>query len=105
MVSGREEPESRIDLHGMTLDRAKPSLTQFVLNAHTRGFRLVLVITGKGRARTDQDIMPTPHGILRHHVPMWLNQAPLGHAVLQVRPAHQSHGGSGAYYVYLRRRR
>jgi DNA-nicking Smr family endonuclease len=37
-------------------------------------------------------------------VPGWLHLPPLGPAVLQVTEAHQRHGGSGAYYVYLRRR-
>jgi DNA-nicking Smr family endonuclease len=43
-------------------------------------------------------------GVLRHQVPLWLRQPPLGQAVLQVSEAHLKHGGSGAYYVYLRRR-
>ncbi|MCZ4263335.1 Smr/MutS family protein, partial [Limimaricola sp. G21655-S1] len=39
----------------------------------------------------------------RHQVPQWLALQPLAQAVLQVTPAHISHGGEGAYYVYLRR--
>jgi DNA-nicking Smr family endonuclease len=31
--------------------------------------------------------------------------APLAQAVMQVSEAHLKHGGGGAYYVYLRRRR
>ncbi|WP_150121448.1 Smr/MutS family protein, partial [Sulfitobacter sp. HI0023] len=45
------------------------------------------------------------HGVLRHQVPQWLSAPPLGGLVLQVTPAHISHGGGGAYYVYLRRQR
>jgi len=41
---------------------------------------------------------------LRHQVPLWLRQAPLAPAVLQVSEAHLRHGGGGALYVYLRRR-
>jgi DNA-nicking Smr family endonuclease len=41
--------------------------------------------------------------VLRHQVPVWLQQPPLGAMVLQVAEAHLKHGGSGAYYVYLRR--
>ena len=47
---GRLDPEARIDLHGMTSERAHAALTGFILHAHARGLRLVLVITGKGRA-------------------------------------------------------
>ncbi|QFT58275.1 putative DNA endonuclease SmrA [Sulfitobacter sp. THAF37] len=105
MKRGKLRPEGRIDLHGMTLDRAHPALTGFILSSHRDGKRLVLVITGKGKARDDGGPIPVRHGVLRHQVPQWLATPPLASAVLQVTPAHISHGGGGAYYVYLRRRR
>lgn len=103
MTRGKLVPEGRIDLHGMTLERAHPALTRFVLSAQSQGKRLVLVITGKGRPRADDGPIPTPRGILKHQVPQWLSMPPLSRAVLQIRPAHISHGGEGAYYVYLRK--
>jgi DNA-nicking Smr family endonuclease len=102
---GKLSPEGRIDLHGMTLDRAHPALTRFILNAHKSGKRLVLVITGKGKMRDEGGPIPVRHGVLRHQVPQWLAMPPLASAVLQVSQAHISHGGGGAYYVYLRRQR
>lgn len=102
---GKLKPEGRIDLHGMTLDRAHPFLTEFILSAHSRGKRLVLVITGKGKMRDDGGPIPVRHGVLRHQVPQWLAMPPLSSAVLQISQAHVSHGGGGAYYVYLRRHR
>jgi DNA-nicking Smr family endonuclease len=102
---GKLRPEGRIDLHGMTLDRAHPALTGFVLSAHKAGKRLVLVITGKGKERDEGGPIPVRYGVLRHQVPQWLSMPPLSHAVLQVSQAHISHGGGGAYYVYLRRHR
>ena len=104
MVRGKEAPEARIDLHGMTLSQAQPALVDFLLTAHARGLRLVLVITGKGRKADSDGPIPVPQGVLRNQVPRWLTQAPLRAMVLQVRGAHQSHGGGGAYYVYLKRR-
>lgn len=103
MKRGKLAPEGRIDLHGMTLDRAHPALTRFILSSHTSGKRLVLVITGKGKNRDEGGPIPVRHGVLRHQVPQWLAQAPLRSLVLQVTQAHISHGGGGAYYVYLRR--
>ncbi len=47
---GKLPPEARIDLHGMTLDQAHPALTRFILDSHAKQRRLVLVITGKGKA-------------------------------------------------------
>ncbi len=105
MNRGRLEPEARLDLHGMTLDRAHPTLTSFILRSHAAGKRLVLVITGKGKSRDDGGPIPVRQGVLKHQVPQWLNTVPLSPVVLQIVQAHQKHGGGGAYYVYLRRHR
>lgn len=105
MKRGKLKPEGKLDLHGMRVDGAHPALTRFILTAQASGKRLVLVVTGKGKDRDEPGPMPVPRGILRHHVPQWLSLPPLAQAVLQVTPAHVSHGGGGAYYVYLRRNR
>ena len=105
MKRGKLRPEGRIDLHGMTIDHAHPVLIRFILSAQASGKRLVLVITGKGRKGPDNDIMPAPRGVLRNQLPRWLSSPPLGQAVMQVSEAHISHGGGGAYYVYLRKGR
>jgi DNA-nicking Smr family endonuclease len=105
MTRGKLAPEARIDLHGLTLAEAHPDLIRFILNAQSAGCRLVLVITGKGKQKPDHGPIPQRIGILRHQVPLWLRQMPLGPAVLQITEAHLKHGGSGAFYVYLRRTR
>lgn len=102
---GRLRPEARIDLHGLTLAEAEPRLGQFIRASHQRGFRLVLVITGKGRHAQDVGPIPARQGVLRQQVPLWLLRPPLSHMVLEVVEAHRRHGGGGAYYVYLRKRR
>jgi DNA-nicking Smr family endonuclease len=105
MKKGKLHPEARIDLHGMTLDEAHPALLGFILQSQAMGRRLVLVITGKGKLRDELAPMPVRQGVLRHQVPHWLNMTPLRPLILQITPAHISHGGSGAYYVYLKRGR
>jgi DNA-nicking Smr family endonuclease len=102
MNRGKLRPEARIDLHGLTVAEAHPALQGFILDAHRTGRRLVLVITGKGRASDDWAPMPTATGRLRQDVPRWLALPPLGSLVQQVAPAHRRHGGEGALYVYLR---
>ncbi|MEQ6202948.1 Smr/MutS family protein [Sulfitobacter sp. HNIBRBA2951] len=102
---GKLRPEGKLDLHGMTLDRAHPALTGFVMSAHASGKRLILVVTGKGKQRDEGGPIPVRHGVLRHQVPQWLQMQPMKSVVLQVAQAHISHGGGGAYYVYLRRHR
>lgn len=105
MTKGKLSPEARIDLHGMTLAEAHPELIRFILNAHSDGLRLVLVITGKGKPGADHGPIPQRAGVLRHQVPHWLRQVPLAPLILQINQAHLRHGGSGAYYVYLKRQR
>ena len=105
MKRGKLVPEGRIDLHGMTLAQAHPALNTFIIQSQMRGFRLVLVITGKGKHKDTGGPIPERIGALRHQVPQWLKMAPLGQAVLQISESHFKHGGGGAYYVYLRRRR
>ena len=108
MTSGKLAPEAKLDLHGLTLAEAQPRLIRFVTDGHAKGLRLLLVVTGKGKRRDAYGLdgggpIPARHGVLRHQVPLWLGMAPLASLVLQVRTAHRTQGGSGAYYVYLRR--
>lgn len=105
MTRGKLKPEATLDLHGMTLAEAHPELIRFILNSQSHGRRLVLVITGKGKRSDDDGPIPRRVGVLRHQVPQWLRMMPLAPAVMQVSEAHLKHGGSGAYYVYLRRAR
>lgn len=102
---GKIRPEARIDLHGMTVAEAHPALAGFLTDAHSRGRRLVLVITGKGGNGDDGGFPFPSRGVLRRQVPHWLQTGALAAIVLQISPAHIRHGGEGAYYVYLRRQR
>ncbi|WP_208347161.1 Smr/MutS family protein [Pseudaestuariivita rosea] len=105
MKRGVIKPDARIDLHGMTLARAHGALTSFVTTAFSQDKRLLLVITGKGLSKDQDDFLARPRGLLKQQVPQWLALPPFSNMVLQVSEAHQRHGGSGAYYVYLKRRR
>ncbi|HEX5281463.1 MAG TPA: Smr/MutS family protein [Micropepsaceae bacterium] len=89
---GRLEPEARIDLHGHSYDSAYRLLVAFLARSISEGKRLVLVITGKG-------------GVLRNNLPLWLNGAELAGRVIGLREAHAKHGGAGAFYVALQKRR
>lgn len=89
---GGLEPEARIDLHGHCYEGAYRSLVSFLTRACADGKRLVLVITGKG-------------GVLRPHLPLWLNGPELQDVVIGMREAHAKHGGGGAFYVALQRRK
>jgi DNA-nicking Smr family endonuclease len=93
---GREAVAARIDLHGLTQDAARAALTRFVARSAEEGWRAVLVITGKGVGGD---------GVLRRRVPDWLAEPPIRAYVAGVSEAHRRHGGEGALYVALKRRR
>jgi DNA-nicking Smr family endonuclease len=99
---GRIEPQARLDLHGMTSDRAHAALTRFLAACSADGLRCVLVVTGKGRGEGGG---ARGEGVLRRDTPRWLSTAPLAALVVGVYEAHARHGGGGALYIYLRRRR
>jgi len=96
--------DSRLDLHGMTQTLAHRRLIGFIRQAQSQGYRCVLVITGKGKPQTTQGWYDRP-GVLREMVPHWLAASDLKPMILSVTSAARHHGGSGAYYVYLRRDR
>ena len=104
---GQVDPDAKIDLHGMTEAVAHRVLTSWMIAAHGRGHRLVLVVTGKGNPRKDETAswMVSPHGVLKQMVPRWLAQPELAAMIASIRPAHVRHGGDGALYVYLRKPR
>lgn len=91
----REEIGGRIDLHGLTQDRAKAALERFLVQAWDEGWRAVLVITGKG---------VLGDGVLRKRAPEWLGAPHLSHIVAGISEAHRRHGGEGAMYVALKRK-
>ena len=99
VVRGRVEIESRLDLHGMTLERARNRLSAFLMSAQSGGASLVLVITGKGTAGVRE------RGALRREVPHWLSLPEFRALVIGFEEAAPSHGGAGALYVRIRRAR
>ena len=101
---GRRTPDARLDLHGMSAARAHAALKIFIADSQAMGRRCVLVITGKGSdARPDfGEVAP---GVLRREAPRWLSTPPLSQMVVNVSQAHTRHGGGGALYVYLKRKR
>lgn len=94
LAKGRQQIDSRIDLHGMTQDRARFALLDFLQMAQRCDHRMVLVITGKGNEG---------RGVLRQQVPNWFNLPEFSPYVNGVKQAHLSHGGDGALYVRVRK--
>lgn len=94
-------PEATIDLHGMTLATAERAVTRFLERATAQDLRVVLVVTGKGLRREGER---TIDGRIRAEFVGWLNRGDNRDRVRAVRAAHAHHGGTGAFYLLLRRR-
>ncbi|HEY4163562.1 MAG TPA: Smr/MutS family protein [Dongiaceae bacterium] len=95
---GKTPIEGRIDLHGRTQREAHDDLNDFLSRAHAAGKRCVLVITGKG-------VTGSKIGVLRANVPRWLNEPNLRRNILAFDYAEPQHGGEGALYVLLKRKK
>lgn len=102
---GIAAPDVTIDLHGHTLAAAHDALEAGLGRALARGARLVLLVTGRApppdRSRLDSPL----RGVIRASVTDWLHHSPHAGRIAAVRAAHPRHGGSGALYLVLRRRR
>jgi DNA-nicking Smr family endonuclease len=95
--------DARIDLHGMTQEAAHHRLRVFLQRQQAADGRLVLVITGKGRP--DDDRMLSERGVLRRAVPEWLGSPGFRDLVSAYNEAGRRHGGAGALYVRLKRKK
>lgn len=89
--------DARLDLHGMTLEEGHDALESFLRRAQQKGFKAVLVITGKGSLSSERT--------LRRQLPQWLEEPPLRQFVTFLQhPAKQKDGGAGASYVGVKRK-
>jgi DNA-nicking Smr family endonuclease len=98
---GKLVPQDSLDLHGMTLAAAERAVAGFLDCAVAQDLRLVLIVTGKGVRLEGGRVFG---GRIRAEFLGWLNRADNRGRVRAVRAAHPRHGGSGAFYVLLRRR-
>jgi DNA-nicking Smr family endonuclease len=96
IAKGKLALEARIDLHGLVQSEAHAILLDFLMRAHGRGMRHVLVITGKGSSMGSE-------GALKRAVPMWFSKPEFRYLISSYEAAAQHHGGEGALYVRLAR--
>lgn len=102
---GTHAIDAVIDLHGMRQDEAHAALRGFLGSAQARGHTVVLVVTGKGAGAAAGGGVFEERGVLRRSVPHWLRLPDLRGLVVGFEEAVAHHGGGGALYVRLRRRR
>ena len=99
---GLVAPDVIVDLHGYNLATAHAVLDRKIEESIAAGHRLILLITGRP-PRGDHP--PVARGVIRASIQDWLEASPHASGIAAVRSAHPRHGGVGALYLVLRRRR
>ena len=96
-----------LDLHGLTLDEANIKVENFITDCFDRKVSKVIIVTGKGlHSQNDKDpYISEKFGILKNSVPDFIkNNLNLMKKIKSITGAEISDGGSGAFYVFLKKK-
>ncbi len=104
IAKGVVHPDVTVDLHGYSLSSAHGRLDSALELSIAAGHRAILLITGKARSE-DQRRREGGRGAIRAAISDWLAASRHASNIAAVRRAHPRHGGAGALYIILRRRR
>ena len=96
-----------IDLHGFSLDEANKEISNFINACYEEGISKLRIVTGKGlHSNNDKDpYISKDLGILKYSVPDYIrNNLDLMKKIIDIKDAEIGDGGSGAFYVFLRKK-
>jgi DNA-nicking Smr family endonuclease len=95
-----------IDLHGYTLDEENKTIEDFINKAFSENVNKLIIVTGKGlHSENEKDpYVSKDFGILKYSVPEFItNNASLMNMINEITDAKIEDGGSGAFYIYLKK--
>ena len=95
-----------IDLHGYTLDEANKTIEDFINTAFSENVNKLIVVTGKGlHSENEKDpYVSKDLSILKYSVPEFiLNNKNLMNLINEISNAKVEDGGSGAFYIFLKK--
>ena len=104
----RQEKVKRIDLHGFNLKEANNSLENFIQKCFDENVTKIIVITGKGLRSKNvyNPYLSKDLSILKYSVPEFIkNDQELMKLILEIREAKIEDGGSGSFYIYLKKKK
>ena len=96
-----------IDLHGYTLSDANKIIEKFINKAHKEKINKLIVVTGKGlHSQNEKDpYVSKDLGILKYSVPEFIkNNSEIMKKINAIENASIEDGGSGAFYIYLKKK-
>ena len=97
-----------IDLHGFTLEEANKKIEKIINYAYEKDVSKVIVVTGKGiHSNVEKDpYVSKDLSILKFSVPDYIeNNSELMKKIIEIKDADKEDGGSGAFYIYLKRKK
>ena len=95
-----------IDLHGFSLEEANEFVETFINKSFKDGVRKLIIVTGKGlHSKNEADpFVSKDLSILKYSVPEFIkNNETLMKKIIEIKEAKAKDGGSGAFYVYLKK--
>ena len=95
------------DLHGFTLDEANKEIDHLIRQSHKNGINKLIIVTGKGlHSEHEKDpYVSKDLGILRYSVPEYIkNNNELMSMIYEIKTADVEDGGSGAFYIFLKKK-
>ena len=96
-----------LDLHGYTLDEANKKVESFIFDCFDQKVSKIIIVTGKGlHSQNDKDpYISKKFGILKNSVPDFIKSNPsLMTKIKSIADAEIADGGSGAFYVFLKKK-
>mgnify|MGYP000892132035 CR=1 FL=1 len=96
-----------IDLHGYTLNDANKAIKKYIEDAYENGISKIIVVTGKG---LHSDVEKDPYvskdlSILKYSVPEFIeSNKELTKKINEIKDASIEDGGSGAFYIFLKKK-
>jgi len=97
-----------IDLHGYTLEEANKSVENFIVKSSKEKINKLIIVTGKGiHSKNEKNpYVSKDLSILKYSVPEFIkNNNNLMKKIIELKEAEISDGGSGAFYIYLKRKK
>ena len=95
------------DLHGYSLDEANKKINNLILNSYEIGVNKLIIVTGKGlhSENIKDPYVSKELGILKYSVPEYIkNNQDLMKLINNIDDANIEDGGSGAFYIYLKKK-
>ncbi len=96
-----------IDLHGYTLSEANENIKKIIIDSYNIGVNKILVVTGKGlHSKNEKDpYVSKDLSILKYSVPDFIEKnIELNKLIINMKEANAEDGGSGAFYIYLKKK-